>query len=100
MRFAFIAVLALVLGLAGPAAAQSWVKITTDPSHKLYELDMGSITANGGYTQVCMRETSARSQRDPVNGKSYTSVVMQRLEDCRAKTFAFSLFVYRNDKDE
>ena len=100
MRFAFVAVLALILGLAGPAVAQSWVKITTDASHKLYEVDMGSITARGGYTQVWMRETSVRPQRDPVSGKSYTRVVLQRLEDCRAKTFAFSLFVYRNDKDE
>lgn len=100
MRFAFVAVLALVLGLAGQAAAQSWVKITADSTRNLYELDRSSITANGGFTQVWIRETLAHPQRDAISGKTYASALMQRLEDCRAKTFALTLFIYRNDKDE
>lgn len=100
MRFAFVAALAAALTLASQAVAQSWVQISQDSSHDVYELDMSSITANGGFTQVWIRETMARPQREPATGRPYTDLIMQRVEDCRTKTFALTMFIYRNGKGE
>jgi S1-C subfamily serine protease len=100
MRFVVFAVLAWALAMAGQAVGQSWVQVTTDPARNSFDLDMGSITANGGFTQTWVRQTLARPQRDVISGKTYSQVVMQRMDDCRGKTFALTLYVYRNAKGE
>jgi S1-C subfamily serine protease len=100
MRFAILAALAWMLTMAGQASGQSWVQVATDPARNSFDLDMGSITANGGFTQTWVRQTLARPQRDAISGKTYSNVVMQRMDDCRGKTFALTLYVYRNDKGE
>jgi S1-C subfamily serine protease len=101
MRFKLLAAAcALGLALAGQAFGQSWTQVSTDPVRDSFDLDMSSITANGGFTQVWVRQTLAKPQRDAISGKTYTNVVMRRLEDCRAKTFALTMYVYRNDKGE
>lgn len=91
---------AAFLAWAGHAAAQSWAEVTTDQNGVRYDLDMGSITADGGVTQVWIRQTLPRPQREAVSGKPYRTVVMRRLEDCRGGTFALTVFTYRNDKGE
>ncbi len=100
MKCKLAATFALLFTMAGPAAAQSWVQVTTSPVHDSFDLDMGSISANGAFTQVWVRQTLARPQRDAVSGKLYTNVVMRRLENCRDRTFALTMYVYRNDKGE
>jgi S1-C subfamily serine protease len=101
MRFKVLAAaFALVLAMAGQAFAQSWTRVSTDPARNSFDLDMGSITANGGFTQTWVRQTLARPQRDAISGKTYTNAVMQRMDDCRGKTFALTMYIYRNDKGE
>jgi S1-C subfamily serine protease len=100
MKSRLAAVAALLLAMACPAAAQSWLQVASSPAHDNFDLDMGSIRTNGAFTEVWVRQTLARPRRDAVNGKSYTNVVMRRLENCRDKTFALTLYVYRNDKGE
>jgi S1-C subfamily serine protease len=90
----------LMLAFAGQACGQSWVAVTSDPSRNTFDLDMGSITANGGFTQTWIRQTLARPQRDAISGKTFSNVVMQRMDDCRGRTFALTMYVYRNDKGE
>lgn len=100
MRFAFVAALALTLGLAGQAVGQSWVQVATDPTRNSFDLDMGSITTNGGFIETWVRQTMARPQRDAVSGKTFTNAVMRRMDDCRGKTFALITYIYRNDKGD
>lgn len=100
MKSKLAAAVVFLLAMAGHAAAQSWVPVTTTPGHDSFDLDMGTIRPNGGITQVWLRQTLARPQRDAISGKPYTNVVMQRLEDCAARTFALTIFVYRNSKGE
>jgi S1-C subfamily serine protease len=89
-----------MLAVAGQAAGQSWVQVATDPARNSFDVDMGSITHNGGFTETWVRQTLARPQRDAISGKTYTNVVMRRMDDCRGKTFALITYIYRNDKGE
>ena len=95
-----IAGLALALITAGSVFAQSWVAVTKDQEIGLYEIDMGSITANGGYTQSFMRQVVHKPLKDTVSGKRYVNVVIQRLDDCRGRTFAFVSFAYGDQKGQ
>lgn len=96
----FVAALALALTTAGSAFAQSWVAVTKDQEVGLYEIDMGSITANGGYTQSFMRQVVPKPLKDAVSGKRYVNVVIQRLDDCRGRTFAFVSYAYGDQKGQ
>lgn len=101
MRFKIaIAALAIAAAAAGSAFAQSWVAVTKDLDQSQYEIDMGSIAANGGYTQSFMRQVVPKPLRDSVSGKRYVNVVIQRLDDCRTRTFAFVSYAYRDQKDQ
>jgi hypothetical protein len=92
--------LAMATLLAGHALGQAWVAVTADQNKNQFELDMSSITANGGFTSTWVRQTMARKARDAVSGKAYSKVVMQRLDDCRARTFAIVAFVYQDEKGQ
>lgn len=97
LRFGALA-LWLALTPAGGSQAQSWIPVASDQNKAQFDLDMGSITANGGFTQAWVRETMARRAKDATSGKPYITVMMQRLEDCRAHSFALTAFVNQNEK--
>lgn len=100
MRFKIaVAALAAALAAAGSALAQSWVPVTADQNHSSqFEIDMASITQSGGYTQTFVRQVLARPERDASSGKRYSTVVMQRMEDCRGRSFALVSFTYLDAK--
>lgn len=100
MRFQIaIAALAVALAAASSVLAQSWVPVTADQDHSSqFEIDMASITQNGGYTQTFVRQVLKRPQRDAVSGKRYSTIVMQRMEDCRGRSFALASFTYLDAK--
>ena len=101
MRFKLAAMaLAIASVVAGHALGQAWAAVTTDQNKNLFELDMSSITANGGFTSTWVRQTMAHKGRDVVSGKAYSRVVMQRMDDCRARTFGVVAFVYQDEKGQ
>ncbi|WP_340647295.1 serine protease [Phenylobacterium sp.] len=90
-----IVIAAFVMAAAASSAlAQSWVAVTKDQDQSQYEIDMGSIAANGGYTQSFMRQVAPKPLKDAVSGKRYVNSVIQRLDDCRTRTFAFVSYAY------
>ena len=93
-------VLAIALSAVGPGLAQTWAPVTTDAAKNQLDLDLGSITANGGFTGAWVRETFARKARDAASGKPYVTVLTQRLDDCRAHSFAIVASVYKDEKGE
>ncbi len=100
MRFGLVAAfLAAVIGLAGTAkATESWVEVAKDNDNNAFDLDMGSIAANGGVTQSWVRERYAHRKREAQSGKSYSVGLTQRLDDCRSHTYALSYFIIQDDK--
>lgn len=101
MKFKIVvAALAFALSTAGSALAQSWVAVTKDQDQSQYEIDMGSIAANGGFTQSFMRQVVPKPLKDVASGKRYVNVVIQRLDDCRGRTFAFVAYAYGDQQGQ
>ncbi len=94
------AVIAGVLALASGASAASWERVASDQSGNVYELDMSHFRPNGAYTESWIRQVLKRPLRDVETRKTYTYVIMQRLEDCRSRTFSIIAFANGNAKDQ
>lgn len=93
-----IAAFVMALAAAGSALAQSWTPVTGDSDKNSFELDLGSIVPNGGYTQSMVRQVLAKPQKVAGSNKRYSTNVMQRLDDCRTRTFTLTAFTYFDDK--
>ena len=93
-------VAAVVLATAGPASAQAWTPVTADAAQNRFDIDMGSVTTNGGFVQSWMQETLARKARDAVSGKAYQTALTQRLDDCRAHSLAIMATVLKDEKGQ
>ena len=92
--------LAVALAHTGAAWAQTWVPVIANDAKAQFDLDAGSVTANGGFIQTWIRETLPHREREAVTGKPYVAVLMQRLDDCRARTFAIAAYVYKDEKGQ
>lgn len=93
-----IAAFAAAIAVAGSGFAQSWTPVTGDSDKNSFEVDLGSIVPNEGYTQSMVRQVLAKPQKVAGTSKRYSTSVMQRLDDCRTRTFALIAFTYFDDK--
>ncbi|MDO8378090.1 S1C family serine protease [Phenylobacterium sp.] len=93
-----IAAFVMALATAGSSLAQAWTPVTGDSDKNSFELDLGSIVQSGGYTQSMVRQVLAKPQKVAGTNKRYSTTVMQRLDDCRTRTFSLTAFTYFDDK--
>lgn len=98
MRFGLMAAfLAALLVVAPQTRAQSWKPVTADQNKSRFDVDVASITPNGGYVQAWVRQILPRRQKSSANGKAYVVELSQRLHDCRARTFAATSIVQKDE---
>ncbi len=101
MRFGLVAAfLAALLGAAPEACAQTWKPVTVSQNKSRFDVDVSSITPNGGFVQAWVRQTLPREQRSPANNKLYLVELSRRLHDCRARTFAVTSIVQKDEADK
>lgn len=98
MRFGLAAaILAALLMVAPQARAQSWKLVAADDRKSQFDVDVSSIAPNGGYVRAWVRQTLPRKQKSPANNKPYLVELSQRLHDCRARTFAVTAIVQKDE---